>query len=165
LSSEKEFIKQAVTENKKILGVCLGAQLLASALGAKVYPAKAKEIGWFPIQFTSVARESSFFPDIEHFTVFHWHGETFDLPFGAQRIASSVINQNQGFIFGKKVVGLQFHFEVTKESIESLIMNAHDDFDDGQFVQAPLEIRQGFLEHIPSNNNAMYNLLNFLADA
>lgn len=165
LSPEMEFIKQAVTENKKILGVCLGAQLLASALGANVYPAKTKEIGWYPIQFTSVALENSFFPDIEQFTVFHWHAETFDLPFGAQRIASSVINQNQGFIFGKHVVGLQFHFEVTKESIESLIMNAHDDFDDGPFIQTPLEIRQGYLENIPSNNNAMYNLLNFLADA
>jgi GMP synthase (glutamine-hydrolysing) len=165
LSSEKEFIKQAVTENKKILGVCLGAQLLASALGAKVYPAKAKEIGWFPIQFTSVARESSFFPDIEHFTVFHWHGDTFDLPSGTIRVGSSVSTPNQGFMLGNKVIGLQFHFEVTPSSIENLIKHAAAEITDGVFVQSPIEMRQGYLNHIGPNNVAMFHLLNKLMHA
>jgi GMP synthase-like glutamine amidotransferase len=165
LPFEIEFIRQAMKQNKRILGVCLGSQLLASALGAKVYPAKTKEIGWHPVRFTDGARELSCFPDSTYFTVFHWHGETFDLPSGTQLLASSEISNNQGFMFGDKVVGLQFHFEVTKESIENLILNAQDDFDGSAFVQTPLEIRQGYLEHIQPNNNAMYNLLNYLADA
>ncbi len=165
LPVEIEFIKQAIKENKRILGVCLGSQLLASALGAKVYSAKTKEIGWHPVRFTERASEICCLQDSTYFTVFHWHGETFDLPFGTQLLASSEIANNQGFVFGDRVVGLQFHFEVTKESIENLILNAHDDFDDSAFVQTPLEIRQGYLEHIQPNNNAMYNLLNYLADA
>lgn len=162
INVEKEFIKSAVSNGKKVLGICLGSQLLASALGADVYPGCEKEIGWFPVKFTKAAKEYSWLPDDDRLTVFHWHGDTFDIPSGAQSIASSVITNNQGFIFDKNVIGLQFHFEVTKKSIEALILNAHKDFNNDTFVQTPMEIRQGYIENIQANNEAMYHLLNGL---
>ena len=118
LSYEKELIKKFYSSGKKILGVCLGAQLIASTFGAKVYKGKwGKEIGWDFI-YPQEQLESVYQNEIE---VFHWHGDTFDLPEGAVRMASSVKYKNQAFRIGTQVVGLQFHLEVTKEDIEKWI--------------------------------------------
>ncbi|TCK05425.1 glutamine amidotransferase-related protein [Phorcysia thermohydrogeniphila] len=118
LSYEKELIKKFYSSGKKVLGVCLGAQLIASAFGAKVYKGKwGKEIGWdfiYPQDQLEVIYQS----EIE---VFHWHGDTFDLPEGAVRMASSVKYRNQAFRIGNQVVGLQFHLEVTQEDVEKWI--------------------------------------------
>lgn len=160
LQKEKEFIRCAVEYDKPVLGICLGSQLLAATLGANVYPNGHKEIGWHTVQLSEEAMNLSLLPNDRILTVFHWHGDTFDLPHGSEAIASSKATPNQGFMFGKKVVGLQFHFESTKESIESLIRNMPGDFDGGPFVQSPMEIRQGYIEHIGPNNRFMYNLLN-----
>jgi len=92
---------------KSVVGICLGAQIIANALGARVYPGPQKEIGWFDIETTSDYTTGSFrFP--EKTTVFHWHGETFDLPPGAARLAKSSVCENQAFQVGKNVIGLQF---------------------------------------------------------
>lgn len=119
LVAEKKLIQQAIGAGKTVLGICLGAQLIADVLGAKVYPGPQKEIGWFPIKRAAGA------PDLipDTLTVFHWHGDTFDLPEGAVPLASSAACKNQGFIYNGRVVALQFHMETTVESMEALIEN------------------------------------------
>jgi GMP synthase-like glutamine amidotransferase len=112
LVSEKQFICEAIHLGKPILGICLGAQLIASATGARIYRNSLKEIGWFPIYGISSNDRSifSFPPSVQ---VFHWHGETFDLPSGATRLAKSDKCENQAFQISKSVIGLQFHLETT----------------------------------------------------
>ncbi len=117
LQKEEELIKQFHDKGKRVLGICLGAQLIASALGASVYRGKwGKEIGWDFI-YPQEVFEFLYQGEIE---VFHWHGDTFDLPEGAVRLASSVRYKNQAFRIGK-TVGLQFHLEVTKSEMEKWI--------------------------------------------
>jgi GMP synthase-like glutamine amidotransferase len=117
LAAEKKFIKSSIDAGKTVLGICLGAQLIADVLGAKVYPGPQKEIGWFPIRRAENAPE--LIP--AELTAFHWHGDTFDLPLGTIRIASSKACRNQGFVYDNRVVALQFHLETTPESMEALI--------------------------------------------
>ena len=117
LDREIECIKAAVQAGKPVLGICLGAQLIAKALGAKVYPNRRKEIGWAPVTFTGAAQEDPLFHGHGSEVIFHWHGETFDLPEGAELLASSAGCRHQAFRFGDRVYGLQFHLEVTPEMI------------------------------------------------
>ncbi len=123
LVAEKKFIRDAIDVGKTVLGICLGAQLIADVLGAKVYPGPQKEIGWFPIQ------RSEGTPGIipKELIAFHWHGDTFDIPEGATQLASSEACENQGFVYNDRVVGLQFHLETTLESMEALIENCADE--------------------------------------
>ncbi|MBB3104741.1 type 1 glutamine amidotransferase [Azomonas macrocytogenes] len=118
LQAEKRYIADAVKSNKAVLGICLGAQLIASSLGANVYPAQEKELGWFPI--FGQESPSGTFPFPPSTKVFHWHGETFDLPAQAMLLASSEGCQNQAFQIGARTLGLQFHLETTPESAHAL---------------------------------------------
>lgn len=141
LQAEKEFIVRAMKNEKIVLGVCLGAQLIASALGAKVYPNKFKEIGWFPIQRSSVIEDtpySNIFPS--NLRAFHWHGETFDLPENAILVAQSEGCKNQAFSIGNRVLGLQFHLESTPDSLKSLIDHCRDELVSGPYIQSELEM-------------------------
>ncbi len=118
IRSEIEIIARAVEEGRPVLGVCLGAQLIAKALGARVYRNAVKEIGWYPISLTQEASTDHLFAGLgPSETVFHWHGETFDLPPGAELLASSDACRNQAFRAGRMVYGLQFHLEVTPEMV------------------------------------------------
>ena len=108
LHREMELIRQAIARRQPILGICLGAQLIARALGATVRRNAAKEIGWYPLDFTEAARGDRLFDGLSRETVFHWHGETFDLPPGAELLASSDLCRNQAFRAGECVYGLQF---------------------------------------------------------
>jgi GMP synthase-like glutamine amidotransferase len=118
LKYEKELIEQFYKSGKKVLGVCLGAQLIASTFGANVYKGKfGKEIGWDFI-YPQDHLEITYQDEIE---VFHWHGDTFDLPECAVRMASSVRYRNQAFRIANQVVGLQFHLEITPEDLEKWI--------------------------------------------
>ncbi len=118
LKDEKELLRKALAEGKKVLGVCLGCQLLSEVLGGKVYRGEwGKEIGWRPI-YPQDHLELIYRDEI---TVFHWHGDTFDIPDGCIRLASSQMYKNQAFRFGNRAVGLQFHLEVTPEDIEKWI--------------------------------------------
>ena len=110
---EIEYIHSAVHSRKPVLGICLGAQLIAKALGSKVYPNGKKEIGWEPVTFDASAQNDALFHGHHSEMIFHWHGETFDLPQGAELLASSSACRNQAFRFGDRVYGLQFHLEVT----------------------------------------------------
>lgn len=110
LQPEKKFIKQLIASGKPILGICLGAQLLADSLGASVQKHHKKEIGWFPAE--TIVRDhwlSKLLPD--QFTPLHWHGDTFDIPRNATHICRSQICENQAFAVGEKIIGLQFHLE------------------------------------------------------
>lgn len=138
LLPEKRFVRDAVESGVAVLGICLGAQLIASALGASVYRNARKEIGWFPIEATA-APGAFRFPD--EWTVFHWHGETFDLPAGALRLAKSAACENQAFQIGDRVIGLQFHLEMTQESVGAILDNCARDLTPGPYVQTEDEIR------------------------
>jgi GMP synthase-like glutamine amidotransferase len=117
LRQEMDFIRQAIAQRQPILGICLGSQLIARAMGATVRRNAAKEIGWYGLQFTPAAAGDRLFAGLSKETVFHWHGETFDLPPGAELLASSDLCRNQAFRAGEHVYGLQFHLEVTPEMI------------------------------------------------
>lgn len=137
LVKEKRCIADAIQAEKRVLGICLGAQLIAVALGAKVYRNAQKEIGWFPIELTEAGRNSRFLAHIPSGSeVFHWHGETFDLPNGAEWLAQSEACRHQAFSYRDHVIGLQFHFETTPESANQLIVNCGDELVAAPFIQS-----------------------------
>ncbi|MBI2871428.1 MAG: type 1 glutamine amidotransferase [Candidatus Omnitrophica bacterium] len=141
LVREKRFIEASIGAGKLVLGICLGAQLVASVLGARVYKNRHKEIGWFPVQLTQDAGRSAFFRDIpREFTPFHWHGDTFDIPSGAVRTAESRACANQAFEYGGRVAGLQFHLEATREGVDALIEECGDELLEGEYVQGREQI-------------------------
>ncbi len=142
LAAEKRLIAESLREEKAILGVCLGAQLVANVLGARVYRNREKEIGWFPVRLTPEAAGSRLFSGLPaEMKVLHWHGETFDLPEGAVHLAESDLCRNQAFEFGDRVLGLQFHLEVQPEGLEGLIENSAADLVPGPAVQTADEMR------------------------
>lgn len=111
LAEEIRLIERRVASGKPVLGVCLGAQLIASALGARVYPGGVKEIGFAPIELTAAGRASPLAAVADGQPVLHWHGDTFDLPEGASLLASTPAYANQAFTFGRHVLATQFHLE------------------------------------------------------
>jgi GMP synthase-like glutamine amidotransferase len=117
---EIKTIKRAINNQKKILGICLGAQLIAKSLGAPVGPNPYKEIGLHPISSVHGSNNDIFmFPN--RLNVIHWHSQTFDIPMNASHIARSEACTNQGFQMGKNIIGLQFHLELDKLSLELLV--------------------------------------------
>jgi GMP synthase (glutamine-hydrolysing) len=119
IEAEINLLKQRIAADKPTLGICLGAQLIAHALGASVYPGEAKEIGWYDLLLTTAGEQSALrYLNAEHCSMLHWHGETFDLPDGAVLLASSEAYKNQAFSYGDKVLALQFHPEITQRSME-----------------------------------------------
>ncbi len=114
LADEIVWIREALAAETPIVGVCLGAQMLAKAGGVKVYPNGIKEIGWYPIELLPEAATDPLFHDLPtNLTVFQWHGDTFDLPAGAAYLAKSPLCKHQAFRLGKNAWGLQFHIEMT----------------------------------------------------
>jgi GMP synthase-like glutamine amidotransferase len=162
LKEEKEFIRRAIESGKTIVGICLGSQLIAEVLGAKVYPNKRKEIGWFDIQKTEFAKSQPLLEQIEEqFTVFHWHGDTFDLPAGSERLFSSAVCLNQAFLYKKKVLGLQFHFEVTSHTLKEMIENGMSELVEDKTIQSATKILEQ-TNYIDSNNQKMFQILDYL---
>ncbi|MFC1857883.1 type 1 glutamine amidotransferase [Thermodesulfobacteriota bacterium] len=138
LESEKIFLKEAIQKRKTLIGICLGAQLLADALGGEVYKNRYREIGWFPVGFFKELEGAEVFPD--ELTVFHWHGDTFRLPEGARLLASSQGCENQAFVWEERVFGFQFHLEITEKGAIELIKNCGEEIVAGDYIQPPLEI-------------------------
>lgn len=141
LRAEKAFISLMIQRNTPVLGICLGAQLIAEVLGARVSRNREREIGWFPVlrlPDAEIHPLGACFP--REAEVFHWHGETFSLPPGAVRLLHSAACDNQAFAFGRSVLGLQFHLETTEESARELIAHASRDLAPGPFVQNKAEM-------------------------
>jgi GMP synthase-like glutamine amidotransferase len=131
MKAEKSFIKQAVDAGKMVLGICLGSQLLAEALGAKVYPNHCKEIGFFPVSVYDDALVNHL---PKEWMVFHWHGDTFDLPEGAVLLASSIACKNQAYRRGR-CVGLQFHPEADDALIQQMVHHEKAELVKDAYVQ------------------------------
>lgn len=162
LKVEKDFLLEAIREDNGILGICLGAQLLATVLGAAVRDNGHREIGWFPVVRNPDLAEviSAFIP--ENQKVFHWHGDTFDIPEGALHLWSSAACRNQGFLFGRRILGLQFHLETTPESLAGLISNCGDELIEASWVQRAEDMisNTGCFAGI---NRSMAGILDYLA--
>ena len=163
LTLEKYFIEEAINKNKIVIGICLGSQLIADVLGSKVYKGQEKEIGWYPIQVTSEAQNSAVFASFPaSLTVFHWHGDTFDLPLGAVRLASSEVCPNQAFIYEDRVLGLQFHLESTKDSVRQIIENCTSELVTGKYIQKAEEMLARH-DDFSKINTAMHKILDYFA--
>jgi GMP synthase-like glutamine amidotransferase len=133
LTKEKSYIRSAIAAGKHVIGVCLGAQLIAHALGASVSQGANKEIGWFPIQPSSDCPASVPLPD--ELRVLHWHGDSFEIPSGAQAIAASEACANQGFLYRDRVLALQCHLEMTPQSLALLIAACSNELVDAPYIQ------------------------------
>ena len=121
LSAELKMIERALARDARVLGICLGAQLLARVLGARVYLGAVAEIGFAPLTLTPAGRGSSM-RWLEGVPVLHWHGDSFDLPAGSDRLASTPAYENQAFRVGRQALGLQFHAEARPEALESWLV-------------------------------------------
>jgi GMP synthase (glutamine-hydrolysing) len=164
LVKEKAYIQNAIQANKTVIGICLGSQLIADVLGAKVYRNKHPEIGWFPINFTAEASKNKCFDGWEgSLQVFHWHGDTFDLPKNAVHLASSEATKNQAFLYGQKVLGLQFHVETTQSSLQYMITGSDEELKKDLYVQTPGEIAQG-AGFIDENQRLLFKTLDALSN-
>lgn len=160
ISEELTFIRQAIHMGKVVIGICLGSQMIAAALGAKVIKNAEPEMGFFPVQFNSNARTDSvfrYFPDT--LQVMHMHFDTFELPSGAQTMAGSEITGCQAFRYGKNVFALQFHFEISVANAPTFIREITPELVAGRIVQQPNEM----LSHAgccSKNNQIFADVLN-----
>lgn len=163
LREEKRCIAQAIERGKTVLGVCLGAQLIADVLGARVYQNPEIEIGWFPVRFLDTAHTVRAFEKIpRELTVLHWHGDTFELPPGALALAESDGCRNQAFAVGNNLIGLQFHIEVAPDDVRTFLgEGSNETLGEGRFIQTREQILAGE-EHMPQVHSALENLLDAL---
>ncbi len=164
LKDEKKFIRKAIDTGKTVLGICLGSQLISAALGAKVYKNAENEIGWFDIELTSVAQSGGLFFDTGNkMKVFHWHGDTFDLPRNAALLASSACTKNQAYIYKDKVLALQFHLEPTLDSLMQMIEAGRDELKEGKYVQTEKEVLNNKML-IEPGRKILFTILSRLAE-
>jgi len=164
LSDELSFVRECISGDKTVLGICLGAQLIANCLGASIRVNPHKEIGWFTMQRDAALAGhplAGILP--ENFDAFHWHGETFSLPEGAVPLASSEACANQGFIYHDKVLGLQFHLETSFEAAGLLIKNCRSDLDAGPYTQTETDMLAR-PERFVQAQQRMYPLLDYLLE-
>ena len=165
LKTEKEFISTAILAGKKVLGICLGCQLIASVLGASVYKHTQKEIGWWPVWKNSENKNHPIIKELpDVFTSFHWHGDTFDLPANALHLFSSEACNQQGFIYKSCVVGLQFHPEVEEKLFSELTENDKKELMAAKFVQSEEEMKQHFPLFINNQYFFIKKILGYLID-
>lgn len=163
LVKESAFIRSAIDAGKKVLGVCLGAQLIAHAMGARVFKNACKEIGWLPIHGLPLVDSCFHFPPMAN--VFHWHGETFDLPQGAVLLASSNGCKNQAFQIEEHVIGLQFHLETTYETAQDIIAYCRHELVPSPYVQTEADILSVNNDIFENINQMMQNVLSFLTSS
>lgn len=164
MEDEIAWVKDFIETGKPVLGICLGAQIIASALGEEVYPGPHKEIGWHNLQFFPSMGDFKICKDLPVTRkVFHWHGDTFNVPVGATRIAGSQAFPNQGFVYGKHAVALQFHLEATPESVKELVENCRDELVEGPYIQSEKEIlsKQSSFD---SNHQVLFQFLDYLSN-
>lgn len=162
MQEEIEWVKAFIESGKPVLGICLGAQIIASSLGVEVYPGEHKEIGWHNLQFLPALGEYKIWEALPATRkVFHWHGDTFPIPEGATRIAGSQAFPNQGFIYKHRVLALQFHLEATPDSVKQLVDHCRHELVDGPYIQCEAEILNPGI-NFKSNQALMFRLLDYL---
>ncbi len=163
LADEKKAILAAIENKKTVIGICLGSQLIAEVLRAKVYKNLHKEIGWFDIMLTEEGKVDPLLKGLPMNTkVFHWHGDTFDLPSHAKHISYSEACKNQAFLYNNHVLGLQFHLEVTENSIKAMLHHGTPELKEGKFIQSEQQILS-LTKFIEVNNISMFHILDHLA--
>lgn len=159
LMEETKFITKAMKADIKIIGICLGSQLLADVLGATVIKNRYKEIGWFPVKLSQDALDSPLLKDFpEQPTPFHWHGDTYPIPPGAIRLGSSEACDNQGFIFDDRIAALQFHLEMAPHNLQSLVQNCGNELKEDDFIQTADTIRAESEKYMELSNYLMKQL-------
>jgi GMP synthase-like glutamine amidotransferase len=136
LVAEKRLVADALEAGLPVLGVCLGAQIIADVSGARVYRNRFREIGWFPVEATRDGVSHPRYPLPPSFPAFHWHGDTFQLPAGAVHLARTEGCEQQMFVLGERVLGIQFHLEMTTEAVAEMVAHGGGDLTEGPFVQS-----------------------------
>jgi len=163
MGDEIEWVKEFIDSGKPVLGICLGAQIIAAALGEEVYPGPHKEIGWHNLQFFPSLGDHKIFKELPVTRkVFHWHGDTFNIPEGATRIAASQAFPNQGFIYKNKVIALQFHLEVNPDSVRELVENCRNELEEGTHIQSEKEILSEH-NYFQTNQEVLFQFLDYLS--
>lgn len=162
LKDEKKFIEKAIKSGKTVVGICLGSQLIAEVLGAKVYQGLIKEIGWYPVTFTDDAQKSPLFSQFNrNETVFHWHNDTFDLPDGVRHLAGNQVYESQAFSYDDRVFGFQFHIEFTPGIIKKLMKMEPQELNSGPYAQSKEDILSRF-SLLERNGQLLSSFLNSL---
>lgn len=163
LVTEKAFIKQAIDAGKKVIGICLGAQLIADCLGGEITRNPQKEIGWHRIDLTETGQKTSLFSGLpRRMDVFQWHGDTFSIPPEAIHLASNPVCANQAFLYRNHVLGLQFHLEYSRESIEKMLTHCADELVEAPYINDPEAIRAG-CDKIPQTTEWLYTIMDRFA--
>ncbi|MGB5735105.1 MAG: type 1 glutamine amidotransferase [Thiohalocapsa sp.] len=165
LGHEKVRIEAAIAAGKSVVGICLGAQLIAEVLGAQVIRNPVKEIGWFPIQLTEAGLATPLLDGLPAAAeVFHWHGDTFTLPPGAMHLARSAQCEQQAFLFDERVLGLQFHLESTPESVAAICAQCAHEITPATTIQTAAEMRGVDADTYSAINLMLETLLDRLPD-
>lgn len=138
LTAEKRFIRSCIDAGKTVLGVCLGAQLIADVMGAEVRRNDEVEIGWYPVSAVGKHPLAQMFSGSP--TVFHWHGDTFAIPAHAEHLCRSAACENQAYLLGDRVLGLQFHLETTAKGLADLCADCNQNPGTGRWIQTPSEM-------------------------
>lgn len=162
MAAEKDFIKQSINAGKKVLGICLGAQFIAEALGASVFPHTTKEIGWLPVEKVALHPLTDGLP--QTFTTFHWHGDTFTLPSNAIHLFKTKGCAQQGFVYNNHVAGLQFHMEVKEDLLDGMTAHERAELAKDEYVQTEEELKILTQRHISLQKGYMYKLLDTFVD-
>ena len=167
LAAEKAFIARVISAGIPTLGICLGAQLIASALGAAVGPGREREVGWWPVEAvrpTPTSLPYDVFPFPERVTCLQWHGETFALPAGAVHLARSQGCEHQAMQIGRRVIGLQFHPEATPQWISNVLAHSQEALVPGPYIMAENELMADVAPRCRGGNLLLDNIMEFLGD-
>jgi GMP synthase-like glutamine amidotransferase len=163
LLRERQFISEAINRRKCVLGICLGAQLIADALGGKVTKNKSPEIGFFDVKLNRKGVRSDIFAGFEKsFNAFHWHGDTFSIPAGAVSLAKSKACDNQAFSYTDRVIALQFHLDYNRSSIEKMVRNCSHELVNAPYVQSIEELMTNSA-NLVKQEELLYKLLDNIA--
>lgn len=160
LKAEKQFVREMIAANTPVLSICLGAQMIASALGVSVRANSQTEIGWHPVRRVNSDKKVIQLP--ETFDFFHWHNETFELPPNAVRLAESDACLNQGYQIGDRVIGLQFHPEVTVDTLQQWIKADDGMLKTSTFVQTSAVMTRLAAKKLATAHNQLYKILDYL---
>lgn len=157
MKTQKQFLKEVIASKKKLLGICLGSQFIAEALGAKVYKHTYNEIGWFDVYKKEKHAVTENLP--ETCMAFHWHGDTFSLPEGAVQLFRSNACGQQGFIYSDHVMALQFHPEINAKLLYSMIEHERHELVKADFVQEEEDIKKLGEKYLPAQKQFIYSLM------